>query len=232
MDQLNPLGELPRAAKRELVLGVRIILVDDHTLVRAGLRVLLELWGYSVIAEGCDGEDVDALLETHRPDVLILDITMERVSGLEALKRLRVHWPSLPVILLSMHDMPDLIVNAMKAGASAYLIKDAIDTELREAIEAVSNNQRYLSPKVSSRIVESMRVRDSVLEKASLTTRQREVLALLASGMTNKEIAYTLNLSAKTVEIHRAQLMVRLKIRTLAGLVVYAIREGIVDVNE
>ncbi|MNI53915.1 Oxygen regulatory protein NreC [compost metagenome] len=131
-----------------------------------------------------------------------------------------------------MHDMPDLIVNAMKAGASAYLIKDAIDTELREAIEAVSNNQRYLSPKVSSRIVESMRVRDSVLEKASLTTRQREVLALLASGMTNKEIAYTLNLSAKTVEIHRAQLMVRLKIRTLAGLVVYAIREGIVDVNE
>jgi DNA-binding NarL/FixJ family response regulator len=200
--------------------------------VRAGLRVLLELRGYSVIAEGCDGEDVDALLETHQPDVLLLDITMERVSGLDALKRLRVRWPMLPVILLSMHSCPAFILKAMQDGASAYLIKDALDTELHQAIDAVINNHRYLSPMVSSRIIESMNMQSSVSADATLTSRQREVLALLANGMTNKEIAYSLNLSAKTVEAHRAQLMVRLNIRSLAGLVVYAIRHGILDINQ
>lgn len=213
-------------------MSVRIVLVDDHNLVRAGIRVLLEDWGYSVVAEGCDGDDVERLLELHRPDVLLMDITMERLSGLEALKCLRVRWPALPVILLSMHDTRDFVLKAMQEGASAYLLKDAAEVELRMAIQAVLSGHRYLSPKISSRVIEAMNTQGSEPEEATLTTRQREVLYWLVKGKTNKEIAYQLNLSVKTVDAHRAQLMVRLNIRDLASLVVYAIRQGILDLDK
>lgn len=213
-------------------MSIRIALVDDHNLMRAGLRVLLEEWGYSVIAEGCDGEDVEALLATCQPDVLLMDITMERVCGLEALKRLRVHWPTLPVILLSMHDTRDFVIKAMKEGASGYLLKDAAEVELRLAIEAVVSGHRYLSPKASNRVIEALEEGRSRPEENALTTRQREVLYWLAKGKTNKEVAYQLNISVKTVDAHRSQLMVRLGIRDLAGLVVYAIRQGILEFDE
>lgn len=208
---------------------VRIVLVDDHNLVRAGIRVLLGDWGYSVVAEGCDGDDVERLLELHKPDVLLMDITMERLSGLEALKKLRVRWPVLPVILLSMHDTRDFVLKAMQEGASAYLLKDAAEVELRMAIQAVLSGHRYLSPKISGRVIEAMNGQSAESEEVTLTARQREVLYWLVNGKTNKEIAYQLNISVKTVDAHRAQLMVRLNIRDLAGLVVYAIRQGILD---
>ncbi|EJN34234.1 response regulator containing a CheY-like receiver domain and an HTH DNA-binding domain [Pseudomonas sp. GM78] len=211
---------------------VRIVLVDDHNLVRAGIRVLLEDWGYSVVAEGCDGDDVERLLAQHKPDILLMDITMERLSGLEALTHLRVHWPALPVILLSMHDTRDFVLKAMQVGASAYLLKDAAEVELRMAIQAVLSGHRYLSPKISGRVIEAMTApRAADPEEVTLTARQREVLYWLVNGKTNKEIAYQLNLSVKTVDAHRAQLMVRLNIRDLAGLVVYAIRQGILDLG-
>ncbi|MHC8287260.1 response regulator [Pseudomonas sp. XS1P51] len=213
-------------------MNVRIVLVDDHNLVRAGIRVLLEDWGYSVVAEGCDGDDVERLLQLHQPDVLLMDITMERLSGLEALKRLRIQWPTLPVILLSMHDTRDFVLKAMQEGASAYLLKDAAEVELRMAIQAVLSGHRYLSPKISGRVIEAMNTQGSEPEEATLTARQREVLYWLVNGKTNKEIAYQLNLSVKTVDAHRAQLMVRLNIRDLAGLVVYAIRQGILDLDK
>jgi DNA-binding NarL/FixJ family response regulator len=206
--------------------------VDDHNLVRAGIRVLLEDWGYSVIAEGCDGDDVERLLAMHQPDVLLMDITMERLSGLEALKKLRVRWPKLPVILLSMHDTRDFVLKAMQDGASAYLLKDAAEVELRMAIQAVLSGHRYLSPKISGRVIEAMNSQGIEQEEVTLTARQREVLYWLVNGKTNKEIAYQLNLSVKTVDAHRAQLMVRLNIRDLAGLVVYAIRQGILDLDK
>jgi DNA-binding NarL/FixJ family response regulator len=206
--------------------------VDDHNLVRAGIRVLLEDWGYSVVAEGGDGDDVERLLLLHQPDVLLMDITMERLSGLEALKRLRVQWPKLPVILLSMHNTRDFVLNAMQEGASAYLLKDAAEVELRMAIQAVLSGHRYLSPKISGRVIEAMNTQGSEPEEVTLTARQREVLYWLVNGKTNKEIAYQLNLSVKTVDAHRAQLMVRLNIRDLAGLVVYAIRQGILDLGK
>ncbi|MFV0934131.1 response regulator [Pseudomonas jessenii] len=213
-------------------MSVRIVLVDDHNLVRAGIRVLLEDWGYSVVAEGCDGDDVERLLKLHQPDVLLMDITMERLCGLEALKSLRVHWPLLPVILLSMHDTRDFVLKAMQEGASAYLLKDAAEVELRMAIQAVLSGHRYLSPKISGRVIEAMNKQDSEPEEVTLTVRQREVLYWLVNGKTNKEIAYQLNISVKTVDAHRAQLMVRLNIRDLAGLVVYAIRQGILDLDK
>ncbi|NUU37764.1 response regulator transcription factor [Pseudomonas sp. C2B4] len=213
-------------------MSVRIVLVDDHNLVRAGIRVLLEDWGYSVVAEGCDGDDVERLLALHTPDILLMDITMERLSGLEALTRLRSHWPTLPVILLSMHDTRDFVLKAMQLGASAYLLKDAAEVELRMAIQAVLSGHRYLSPRISGRVIEAMNTQGSEPEEATLTARQREVLYWLVNGKTNKEIAYQLNLSVKTVDAHRAQLMVRLNIRDLAGLVVYAIRQGILDLDK
>lgn len=213
-------------------MNVRIVLVDDHNLVRAGIRVLLEDWGYSVVAEGCDGDDVERLLQLHQPDVLLMDITMERLSGLDALKRLRIQWPTLPVILLSMHDTRDFVLKAMQEGASAYLLKDAAEVELRMAIQAVLSGHRYLSPKISGRVIEAMNSPSSEPEEVTLTARQREVLYWLVNGKTNKEIAYQLNLSVKTVDAHRAQLMVRLNIRDLAGLVVYAIRQGILDLGK
>ncbi|WP_218584085.1 response regulator [Pseudomonas akapageensis] len=210
----------------------RIVLVDDHTLVRAGIRVLLEEWGYSVVAEGCDGDDVERLIKQHRPDVLLMDISMQRLSGLEALKQLRVNWPALPVIVLSMHDTRDFVVKAMQEGASAYLLKDAAEVELRLALEAVLHGHRYLSPKVSGRVIEALNTPGGPAEEATLTARQREVLYWLAKGKTNKEVAYQLDLSVKTVDAHRAQLMARLNIRDLAGLVVYAIRQGILALDE
>ncbi len=213
-------------------MSIRIVLVDDHNLVRAGIRVLLEEWGYSVVAEGCDGDEVEGLLKKHQPDVLLMDITMPRLSGLEALKRLRVHWPALPVVLLSMHDTRDFVLRAMQDGASAYLLKDAAEVELRLAIQAVLSGHRYLSPKISGRVIEAMEIRSAEPEESALTARQREVLYWLAKGKTNKEIAYQLSLSVKTVDAHRAQLMTRLNIRDLAGLVVYAIRHGILELDE
>ncbi|MDB6141900.1 MAG: Response regulator containing a CheY-like receiver domain and an DNA-binding domain [Pseudomonas sp.] len=213
-------------------MSIRIVLVDDHNLVRAGIRVLLEDWGYTVVAEGRDGDDVERLLEVHQPDVVLMDITMERLSGLDALKKLRVKWPLLPVILLSMHDTRDFVLKAIEYGASAYLLKDAAEVELRMAIEAVLSGHRYLSPKISGRVIEAMNTRGTVPEAASLTERQREVLYWLVKGKTNKEIAYQLKLSVKTVDAHRAQLMVRLNIRDLAGLVVFAIRQGILELDK
>lgn len=213
-------------------MNVRIVLVDDHNLVRAGIRVLLEDWGHCVVAEGCDGDDVERLLQLHQPDVLLMDITMQRLSGLEALKSLRVQWPKLPVILLSMHDTRDFVLKAMQSGASAYLLKDAAEVELRMAIQAVLDGHRYLSPKVSSRIIEAINDRGTDPEEVTLTARQRDVLYWLVKGKTNKEIAFKLNLSVKTVDAHRAKLMARLNIRDVAGLVVYAIRQGILNLEK
>lgn len=211
---------------------IRIVLVDDHNLIRAGLRALLVEKGYSVVAEGCDGEEVEALLAGCQADVLLMDIEMKRLSGLDALKRVRARWPELPVILLSMHDARDLVVEAMKAGVSGYLLKDAVDMELKLALDAVMQGQRYLSPKVSNRIIEALEASGSRSPKHALTHRQREVLYWLAQGKANKEVAYLLGISVKTVDAHRAQLMERLGIRDLAGLVVYAIRNDIITFKE
>ena len=211
----------------------RIVLVDDHTLVRAGIRSLLEEYGYLVVAEGTDGDQVLGLLQAHHPDVLVMDISMSRCSGFEALSEVRAAYPGLPVVLLSMHDTQDFVLKAIHLGASAYLLKDAAEQELELALRAVLGGQRYLSPRISGRLVESMQApAPTVAVDEPLTVRQREVLYWLAKGKSNKEIAFTLDLSVKTVDTHRAQLMERLNIRNLAGLVVYAVRQGVIKVDE
>lgn len=195
---------------------VRVVLVDDHELVRAGIRSLLLEAGYEVVAEGTDGDQVEALLERHAPDALLLDLTMRRCSGLEALSRVRSRWPELPVVMLSMHDTRDYVIKAMQMGASGYLLKDAAVIELQLALQAVTAGHRYLSPRVAGQVIE-VAAGNSEAPLEQLTNRQQEVLYWLAKGKSNKEIAFILNLSVKTVDTHRAQIMDRLGIRDLAS---------------
>ena len=211
--------------------AIRIVLADDHALVRAGVRSLLaSIAGVEVVAEAGDGHEVLALVEKWRPRLVLMDIAMPGLNGLEATARLSKSHPETAVIILSMHAAEEYALQAMRAGASGYLLKDADLSELELAIGAVARGQTYLSPAMSKHLVTDFRRRmaeqPDPLER--LTPRHREVLQLIAEGQTTKDIAARLKLSAKTVETHRAQLMDRLDIHDLAGLVRFAIRVGLV----
>jgi DNA-binding NarL/FixJ family response regulator len=224
---------------------IRILLADDHTLFRAGIRVLLEnLNDVQVIAEAGDGREALSLVEAHQPHVVLMDIGMAGLNGLEATARIAKEFPYVRVIILSMHLNEEYVLQALRAGAAGYLLKDAAPTELEMALTAVTGGEVYLSPAVSKKVVDDYLRRvsgePSVAEPLSpgqtvedrpfdiLTPRQREVLQLIAEGKTTKEIAQILQISVKTVEMHRTQLMDRLDIHEIAGLVRYAIRAGLV----
>ena len=224
---------------------IRILLADDHTLFRAGIRVLLEkLNDVQVIAEAGDGREALSLVEAHQPHVVLMDIGMAGLNGLEATARIAKEFPYVRIIILSMHLNEEYVLQALRAGASGYLLKDAAPTELEMALTAVTGGEVYLSPAVSKKVVDDylrrVSVEPSVAEPVSpgqtvedrpfdiLTPRQREVLQLIAEGKTTKEIAHILQISVKTVEMHRTQLMDRLDIHEIAGLVRYAIRAGLV----
>jgi DNA-binding NarL/FixJ family response regulator len=214
---------------------IRILLADDHTLVRAGIRSLLqELPGVHVVAEAGDGQTALALIETHQPDIAMLDIAMPGLNGLEVASRVADDFPFVRVVILSMHATEEYVLRALRAGAAGYLLKDANTAELEMAIVAVMGGETFLSPVVSKHVAEYVqRVGEegnSSLER--LTPRQREVLQLIAEGHTTQGIAQVLGISVKTVETHRAQLMERLDIHDIAGLVRYAIRVGLVVVDE
>ena len=211
--------------------AIRIVLADDHALVRAGVRSLLaSIPGVEVVAEASDGHEALALVEKWRPRLVLMDIAMPGLNGLEATARLSKSHPETAVIILSMHAAEEYALQAMRAGAAGYLLKDADLTELEMAIGAVARGQTYLSPAMSKHLVTDFRRRmaeqPDPLER--LTPRHREVLQLIAEGQTTKDIAARLKLSVKTVETHRAQLMDRLDIHDLAGLVRFAIRVGLV----
>jgi len=204
------------------MIPVRVLLADDHALVRAGIRALLEgLEGVTVVAEAGNGGEVLELARKHRPDVVLLDISMPGLGGLEASALLK---------MLSMHANEEYVLQALRAGASGYMLKDSATAELELALQAVMQGETYLSPRISKQMVEGyvQRVGGEQPKSDNLTPRQRQVLQLIAGGHSTKEIAYRLELSVKTVETHRAQLMDRLQIRDIAGLVKYAIRNGLV----
>lgn len=212
---------------------IKILIAEDHALVRAGFCALLKnLEGIQVVAEAGDGHQALQLIEIHRPDVVLLDIAMPGLNGLEAASRINKKHPDLRVIILSMHANEEYVLQALRSGAKGYLLKDAGTAELELAIKAVTRGDTYLSPAVSRHVVDDYvrRVegdRDmSPLEK--LTPRQREILQMIAEGKTTKEIARQLDLSIKTVETHRTQLMERLDLHDVAGLVRFAIRRGLV----
>ena len=208
----------------------RVVLADDHAIVRAGLKKLLESLGVEVVGEAADGRTLLALLDTLHPDVALLDIAMPGLNGIEAAARIAREHPRTRVLILSMHQNEDYVRRALRAGAAGYLVKDAAPDELDLALKAVMRGETFLSPSVSKGVMSDyvQRLRAEEAPGATLTPRQREILQLVAEGKSSKEIARLLNLSVKTVESHRADLMQRLDIHDLAGLVRYAIREGLV----
>jgi DNA-binding NarL/FixJ family response regulator len=211
---------------------VRVLLADDHVLVRAGIRALLEdLEGVTVVGEAGNGNEVLELARKHRPDVVLLDISMPGLGGLEASAQLKQEFPEVRVLMLSMHANEEYVLQALRAGAAGYMLKDSATAELELALVAVMQGGTYLSPPISKQMVEGyvQRVGAEQPVADNLTPRQRQVLQLIAGGHSTKEIAYHLELSVKTVETHRAQLMERLQIRDIAGLVKYAIRNGLVS---
>lgn len=211
----------------------RIVLVDDHTLVRAGLRALIEtIPAMSVIAEAGDGRGGLAAVRAHRPDVLITDVTMGDMTGLELTEKVRIEFPEIRVIILSMFATDEYVIRALKAGASAYLLKDAAQQELDIALRAALRGETYLSPGASKRLVERVTGQAAATPLGTLTPRQREILRLIAQGVQAKEIAHRLGVSRKTVDAHRAQIMERLDIADTAGLTRFAIREGLISSEE
>lgn len=211
--------------------STRIILADDHAMLRAGVRALLtKIPGASVVGEAGDGREVIEQIRSTHPDVVMLDIAMPGLNGLEALDRIRREHPGVRCIILSMHANEEYVLKAMRSGAAGYLLKNSKPEELQAALESVREGETYLSPGVARHLAEYLQrngAGDDPL--AQLTPRQREILQLIAEGQSTKEMAATLDISSKTVEMHRAQLMERLEIHDVAGLVRYAIRNGLVD---
>ncbi len=210
---------------------IRVLIADDHTLVRSGFRALLEqLEGVHVVAEAADGRDAIRLTQQRRPDVVVMDISMPDLNGIEATRRIRKQFPDVRVLLLSMHSSEEYVAEALAAGAAGYMIKDAGAVELDIALRAIARGESYLSPSVAKKVVSGqVRPGDRVAgAPGQLTGRQREVLQLIAEGYSTKEIARKLDLSVKTVETHRANMMGRLDIHDVAGLVRYAVRKGLV----
>jgi DNA-binding NarL/FixJ family response regulator len=212
---------------------IRVLLADDHTLVRAGIRALLEkLPGVEVVGEASDGREVMDLIKAHQPDAVLMDISMPGLNGLQALARITRDFPPVRVIILSMHHNDEYVLQALKSGAAGYLLKRAATAELAAALKCVVSGDIYLSGEISSRFLKQFplqQIARSATPLEQLTSRQREILQLLAEGQTTKAIASILKVSDKTVEYHRAKLMAGLKIFDVPGLVRFAVRTGLVS---
>lgn len=217
---------------KPLVKTIRVILADDHTLVRAGIRALLEkLPGVAVVGEADDGRQVLKLVKQHEPEVVLMDITMPGLNGLEAASRIAKDCPKVRVIILSMHENEEYYWRALKAGAAGYLLKKAATAELETALQCVMRGEVYLSREISARLLKKIPLhgvtnRKSPLEQ--LSGRQREILQLIAEGQNTKGIAELLKVSPKTVEYHRGKLMDGLNVHDVPGLVRFALRVGLI----
>ncbi len=210
---------------------IRVLLADDHVLVRAGIRGLIQgLAGMTVVGEAGDGAEVMRLAEQLRPDVVLLDVGMPRLNGLEVAGRIAGLDPAIRVVILSMHTSEEYVLRALRAGCAGYLVKGSAVAELELAVRAVTRGETYLSPVVSKRVVEDYvsRTGGAIDPLDALTPRQREILQLVAEGFTSKDVAQRLALSQKTVDTHRAQIMERLGVHDVAGLVRFALRVGLV----
>lgn len=213
---------------------VRILLADDHTVVRKGLRLLLEsVPEFQVIADAASGRDAVSLAEHHRPDVVVMDVAMPILNGIEAARQITAKLPATAIVFLSMHGDESYVLRALKAGARAYLLKDSAEYDLIQAVKAVSEGKAFFSPAISKMLVEDymrqMQERGVEDSFELLTTREREVLQLLAEGKNNKDVAALLNLSLYTVETHRSNIFQKLNLHSQAELILYAIRKGVIS---
>lgn len=213
-------------------LAIRVLVADDHAIVRTGIRHVLEGEpGFEVVGEASNGEEALALALERKPDVAVLDISMPGVTGLQATAELRRRCPETRVLMLSMHDNTEYVLESVRAGAHGYLLKDTAATELRGAIRAVHEGESYFSPAIASRlsaVVRGEQPADTQLGLiAQLTGREREVLLGVTRGLTNKEIAVELGISHRTVETHRESLMKKLRLRSVAELTRFALEAGL-----
>jgi DNA-binding NarL/FixJ family response regulator len=213
---------------------IRILLADDHTVVRKGLRLLLESQpAFQVIADAANGREAVAMAEEHKPDVVVMDVAMPTLNGIEAARQISAKLPHTAVVFLSMHADESYVLKALKVGARAYLLKDSAEQDLINAVKAVSEGKGFFSPAISKMLVEDyMReMQERKLEDSYelLTTREREILQLLAEGRNNKEVAGILNLSLYTVETHRSNIFQKLNLHSGAELILYAIRKGVIS---
>jgi DNA-binding NarL/FixJ family response regulator len=206
--------------------AVRAVLADDHDLVRSGLKLLLEMVpGVKVVSEARNGEELLDAVQRETPDLVVTDISMRGMDGLTALSRLQTLATPPRVLVVSMHDSPDFIRRALKLGAAGYVMKEGSPLELEHAVKSVMAGHTYYSPQVSQRLLET----SEPTPEEVLTERQLEILILIASGHATKEVAFKLGLSPKTVDVHRARIMERLRIDDVAGLTLYCVRHGLVD---
>jgi two-component system response regulator NreC len=215
---------------------IRVLLADDHTIVRQGIRMVLEAMGdITVVAEAGDGQEAVDLATQLRPDVAVVDLTMPRLAGVEAIRQIRRDVPNTEVVVLSVHDSEAYVVQALRAGAAGYVLKRNAATELAAAIRAAHEGQAYLHPSIARRVIDDYLSRihasDDALSEPHerLTPREREVLQLAAEGHSTRAIAGLLSLSTKTVEHHRASVMTKLGLHGQTELVKYAIRAGLVE---
>ena len=213
---------------------IRILLADDHTVIRSGLRVLLERQpGFHVIAEAADGRETVELANTHVPDVLVVDVAMPKLNGIDAVRQIAAKHPEIAVVVLSMHSDESYVLRALKAGARGYLLKDSPEVDLISAIHAVHDGKAFFSPAISKMLAEDylrqLQQRGAEDSYELLTVREREVLQLLAEGRSNKEVATVLGLSLYTVETHRANILEKLNLRGTPELILYAVRKGVIS---
>jgi two-component system response regulator NreC len=205
---------------------IRILLSDDHNILRDGMRLLLERQpGFMVVAEASDGRETLDLVQNHQPDVVVMDIAMPNMNGIEATRRIVEKHPGMGVVILSMHYDESYVIRSLKAGARAYLLKDAVKSELIAAIHAVAEGRSFFSPKIS-RILQEDYVQALGRKGADdsyelLTGREREILQLVAEGKTNKEIANALNLSLYTVDTHRTHILQKLNLHSVPEVILY-----------
>jgi len=213
---------------------LRILLADDHIVMRTGLRALLERQpNLEVVGESENGRETIELVASLRPDVVVMDVGMPVLNGIEATKTIVSKHPTTAVVILSMHADESYVMRALKAGARGYLLKDSAAVDLISAIHAVSQNKSFFSPKVSRILAEDyvrvLKQRGAMDSYDLLTSREREILQLLAEGNANKEVAIALNISPYTVETHRSHILEKLNLHNPAELILYAVRKGIIS---
>jgi two-component system response regulator NreC len=209
-------------------MAIRVVLADDHVLVRQGLKTLLEREGFQIVAEASDGQEALHCVQTLKPDIVVMDITMPILNGIDAARQIFFSLPKAKTILLTQHDEGQYLSEALEAGVKGYVLKSQIASDLVQAMRQVSRGEVYLSPGVSGALMEAYRSR-SGKPKDPLTSREKQVLQLIAEGKSTKEVAAVLGISVKTAESHRTRLMQKLDIHETASLVLYAVRRGIVQ---
>ena len=204
---------------------IRVVLADDHDLVRSGIKALLSMIdGVQVVAEARDGLELIRLVESLKPDIVMTDISMPRMDGITAISQIHALYPQVRLLVLSMYDTVDFVKRAVASGACGYLMKDAPPFELEQAVRSVMATGSYFSPAIAQRLLQP----SEPTINDELTQRQIEILKLIAQGRASKEIAFQLGLSPKTVDVHRARIMERLRLNDIASLTLYAVRKGLI----